>query len=591
MKEKNIELLEYSTVRMAYEQISRIFRQNLRLTEKRISSIQNLMMTFLKYVIENQNNLKRSHYLHLIESVTTLIERVEENIREFQKSAIIEQASITQFFISNDYMMELYNVYDEIDSPPLPSPVTVTAIINNQSIKFNSELEERRFDNLRKIENEEKFMKSFFHLDRLTNERNIMLFRNTLKMYKKGCTSSRSGEEDELMKEEEVDETDVSELLSEMKEADIYKQFYEKETKYVNEKSIDDRSQLPYYSMTFYQKIIDLSNRNTFNLIEKHIKSSPDTHAALHLKYDLTDRKSFFISLRTHKLIIDYLLSQQCYLTAMKMIDLLDMNDLIQTDTYATISTIVDALDVYDLSPALKWCQENRTKLKKSYSQLEFILRQQEVIEFFRNNEIKNAISHSKKYLLPLIQSIQEEKTDVDYVTRRMRDTYQKELESTLCLMIFNKTTIPKYYNKLVSFDRWNLIKQLFRNDYRSLYQFPKMDTLIALLQMGMSSIKTVYCSNDDGKVGRNHLCATCSTFLYPLSQRLPMACYSNSKLIDMMTGENIDDNNWPMMLPNGYVFGKNTIEGVMDERKGTIRCPKTNEVFTREKCCRVYVV
>ena len=56
----------------------------------------------------------------------------------------------------------------------------------------------------------------------------------------------------------------------------------------------------------------------------------------------------------------------------------------------------------------------------------------------------------------------------------------------------------------------------------------------------------------------RSTECPVCSKHLNQLARNLPFAHCSNSRLICRMSGEKMDENNPPMMLPNGHVYGFN---------------------------------
>lgn len=53
-----------------------------------------------------------------------------------------------------------------------------------------------------------------------------------------------------------------------------------------------------------------------------------------------------------------------------------------------------------------------------------------------------------------------------------------------------------------------------------------------------------------------------CSRSLNKLAQPLPMAHCANSRLVCKISGDVMNENNPPMMLPNGYVYGYN-VSGV----------------------------
>lgn len=53
-----------------------------------------------------------------------------------------------------------------------------------------------------------------------------------------------------------------------------------------------------------------------------------------------------------------------------------------------------------------------------------------------------------------------------------------------------------------------------------------------------------------------------CSRSLNKLAQPLPMAHCANSRLVCKISGDVMNENNPPMMLPNGYVYGYNVRAG-----------------------------
>lgn len=64
-------------------------------------------------------------------------------------------------------------------------------------------------------------------------------------------------------------------------------------------------------------------------------------------------------------------------------------------------------------------------------------------------------------------------------------------------------------------------------------------------------------CYKEDGS-SKNPDCPVCSKSLNKLAQPLPMAHCANSRLVCKISGDVMNENNPPMMLPNGYVYGYN---------------------------------
>lgn len=71
------------------------------------------------------------------------------------------------------------------------------------------------------------------------------------------------------------------------------------------------------------------------------------------------------------------------------------------------------------------------------------------------------------------------------------------------------------------------------------------------------SMLTSSQCYKEDG-TSKNPDCPVCSKSLNKLAQPLPMAHCANSRLVCKISGEVMNENNPPMMLPNGYVYGYN---------------------------------
>ncbi|XP_044304106.1 E3 ubiquitin-protein transferase MAEA isoform X3 [Varanus komodoensis] len=95
-------------------------------------------------------------------------------------------------------------------------------------------------------------------------------------------------------------------------------------------------------------------------------------------------------------------------------------------------------------------------------------------------------------------------------------------------------------------------------------------------------------CYKEDGS-SKNPDCPVCSKSLNKLAQPLPMAHCANSRLVCKISGDVMNENNPPMMLPNGYVYGYNSLLSVRQDDK--VVCPRTKEVFNFSQAEKVYIM
>ena len=66
--------------------------------------------------------------------------------------------------------------------------------------------------------------------------------------------------------------------------------------------------------------------------------------------------------------------------------------DLVDVDIFLVCQRVEDALRAHDTAPCLSWCHDNRSKLRRLKSTLEFQVRLQEFIELVREDRQLDAI-------------------------------------------------------------------------------------------------------------------------------------------------------------------------------------------------------
>jgi macrophage erythroblast attacher len=76
---------------------------------------------------------------------------------------------------------------------------------------------------------------------------------------------------------------------------------------------------------------------------------------------------------------------------------------------------VEEALRRQSCTEALQWCSDNRARLRKTSSTLEFQLRVQEYVELVRAGRLPDAMSHLRRHLAPFMDT---HATDVQRVRR-----------------------------------------------------------------------------------------------------------------------------------------------------------------------------
>jgi len=173
-------------------------------------------------------------------------------------------------------------------------------------------------------------------------------------------------------------------------------------------------------------------------------------------------------------------------------------------------------------------------------SNFEFQIKVQEFVELIKENKKMDAIAYAKKTLSPFSTE------------------YLVELKVVSTLLIFPPDTeVPKYKNYF-SDNRYQKLKEKFISENYQLYGLPEQSLLETTLKSGFSSLKT-WCCSENGYSNVN--CPTCDQTFGKLAKDVENALHTTSHLVCWISGEIMDFDNPPMVLPNGYAYSKKALE------------------------------
>uniref|UniRef100_A0A8C0M7B5 E3 ubiquitin-protein transferase MAEA n=1 Tax=Canis lupus familiaris TaxID=9615 RepID=A0A8C0M7B5_CANLF len=299
-----------------------------------------------------------------------------------------------------------------------------------------------------------------------------------------------------------------------------------------------------------------------------------------HLKEHSSDQPaaaSMWKRKRMDRMMVEHLLRCGYYNTAVKLARQSGIEDLVNIEMFLTAKEVEESLERRETATCLAWCHDNKSRLRKmkgrqsehdvktgrksrvasgspkesedlgmetikgkpELSCLEFSLRIQEFIELIRQNKRLDAVRHARKHFS------QAEGSQLD------------EVRQVMGMLAFPPDTHISPYKDLLDPARWRMLIQQFRYDNYRLHQLGNNSVFTLTLQAGLSAIKTPQCYKEDGS-SKSPDCPVCSRSLNKLAQPLPMAHCANSRLVCKISGDVMNENNPPMMLPNGYVYGYN---------------------------------
>ncbi|XP_015074085.1 protein MAEA homolog [Solanum pennellii] len=287
-----------------------------------------------------------------------------------------------------------------------------------------------------------------------------------------------------------------------------------------------------------------------------------------HLESADPENLSDWHNTRLKRILVDYMLRMSYYNTAVKLAESSNIQDLVDVDVFHEAKKVIDALQNKEVTPALAWCADNKSRLKKSKSKFEFQLRLQEFIELVRSENMMRAITYARKYLAP------------------WGSTHMKELQRVLATLAFKSNTECTTYKVLFDSKQWDYLIDQFKQEFCKLYGMTLEPSLNIYLQAGLSALKTPFCYEDD------------CTKEDPLSQEsfrklatpLPYSKQHHSKLVCYITKELMDTENPPLVLPNGYVYSTKALEEMSKKNDGRITCPRTGLTCNYTELVKAYI-
>ncbi|XP_052098641.1 E3 ubiquitin-protein transferase MAEA-like [Mytilus californianus] len=276
---------------------------------------------------------------------------------------------------------------------------------------------------------------------------------------------------------------------------------------------------------------------------------------------------------RLDRMLVEYFLRAGFYNTAIKLAQQSEIEDLTNIELFLTSKKIEESLQRKEVVPCLTWCYENKNKLRKMKSTLEFKLRKQEFIEHIRNSRCLEAVKHARKHF-----SVLED------------DQKLAEVQRVMGLLAFPGCSSKSPYKDLLDENSWaDLVKQ-FRYENFKLHQLNTDSVFTITLQAGLSALKTPMCYKQHA-MRKSSDCPVCNCQLNELGKGLPYSHCANSKLICAISGQALNEHNPPMALPNGHVYGYNSLNEMADGNDGRIVCPRTKEIFHIDETEKVFVM
>lgn len=274
---------------------------------------------------------------------------------------------------------------------------------------------------------------------------------------------------------------------------------------------------------------------------------------------------SLFRKQRTNRFIIEYLLRSGYFETAQKLAEYVGAESS-NRNVFHVAKQVEAGLQRRDLSYCLQWVSDNRSKLHRLHSKFEKEVQIQQLIEMIKCGKRRESIDFMR----------------AKFGTGRSKK-WNKRLLSVMGLLAFGPNTNIAAYKRLIADERWDRMVDLFREENAKIFKLSGHSAFSACLQVGIAAHKTPMCQDDP-----TSRCVVCRE-LYGLAENLPYAHVENSRLICAQSGDQLDEENRPMMLSNGRVYGERAIAEMT--RDDVVVCPRTNESCAVVDIKKVYVL
>ncbi|ORX63126.1 hypothetical protein DM01DRAFT_1379656 [Hesseltinella vesiculosa] len=274
--------------------------------------------------------------------------------------------------------------------------------------------------------------------------------------------------------------------------------------------------------------------------------------------------------IRLNRVIVDYLLREGLTTTAKALAEENGIEPLVDIQLFTQSEKVEESLERHSCQECLAWCAENRSNLKKLKSTLEFNLRLQEHIELVRADKRLEAVAYAKTYLVP------------------WQATESKHIMDAMGLLVYKKDTQCEPFRTMYDPHRWQELVAQFRADNYALCSLTSHPLLSICLQAGLSALKTCQCYQDDN---RNVNCPVCDQAIFgQLAKSLPLSHRGNSTVVCRITGHIMNEDNPPLMLPNGRVYSLEALTDMAEQSNGFVTCPKTGQMFRLEDVKKVFI-
>lgn len=365
-----------------------------------------------------------------------------------------------------------------------------------------------------------------------------------------------------------------------------------------------DRAALARQLNNIKEQLVQLRNKGGESIAEEAQVAEITRKRSAHLRDGCDENLSaveekLWRKVRLDRMLVEHLLREGYYDSAVELARTSGVEDLTNIEVFLVAREVEESLARKDISKCLAWCHDNKSRLRKLKSNLEFQVRLQEYLELVRAGHKLEAVRHAKKFMCA--------DTEPEHLAT---------VQQAMGLLAFSPDTELQPYKALMDPARWKALTEQFRQENFRLHQLSQQSMFTVALQSGLAALKTPQCYKQTSSLHlaltgsvqpslpdiptfkpystnseKNPECPVCDPALNTLALSLPYAHCSQSRLVCHMSGTALNENNQPMMLPNGYVYGERALESQARQNEGQVICARTKEIYSFKDAEKVYIM
>jgi macrophage erythroblast attacher len=208
--------------------------------------------------------------------------------------------------------------------------------------------------------------------------------------------------------------------------------------------------------------------------IKQNVQNTSNTHNKMLTDEDDSNESQIAIAaanqwkkIRLNRLIVEHFLRLGYYDTAEILANRSGIREITNIDIFQVSREVEKDLAQHNTSKCILWCIDNKSKLRKINSDIEFKLRQQEFIELIRKGERLNAVKHAQKFFPAFEQEDQ-----------------LLEIKKTMALLAFPLNTELEPYRSMFDIKRWDDLLVNYRLENYRLFQIPTQSVLSVAVRL-----------------------------------------------------------------------------------------------------------